>query len=173
MPNDVKLNQRAMSLESPWGWWTIATNDTHVLSVDYQGQAAPSAPNPSPETKLEMRLNCMLSRYFRGELVDFSRVPVDFSQVSPFAGQVLGMLRTVPYGEVRHYQWIAEQLNKPGAARAVGGALGGNPWPILIPCHRVISKTGALGGFMRNSPVGPSLKTALLGLEGIVLPVRS
>lgn len=163
-----------MLLESPWGWWCLTTNDTHVLSVDYQGlDASPNlAQMPEPETKLEKQLNCMLSRYFRGELVDFNRIPVDYSQVSPFSRQVLTALRTVPYGEVRHYQWLAEQLGKPGAARAVGGALGGNPWPILIPCHRIISKTGGLGGFMRAAPESTRLKTALLALEGIPLPDR-
>lgn len=133
--------------------------------------AGPDAPaRTEPDSKLEKQLHCMLSRYFRGDVVDFKRIPVDYSQVTPFQQQVLTLLRTVPYGETRSYQWIAEALEKPNATRAIGGVMGSNPWPIIVPCHRVISKTGTLGGFMRNrEPQGPSIKSGLLALEGVRL----
>lgn len=158
------------SLESPWGWWQIRSTDSHLLSVDYLSDGLALEARTNPETRLEKRLHCMLSRYFRGDRVDFTAVTVDFSSSSPFTQEVLRLLRTVPYGQVQPYQWLANALNKPGATRAVGRALGSNPCPIVLPCHRIISKSGSLGGFMRNAPAGSTLKAALLSLEGVTLP---
>ena len=158
------------SVESPWGWWQIQTTDRHLQSIDYLTNGLPTDARLSPETRLEKRLHCMLSRYFHGDKVDFTPVPVDFSRLSTFSQAVLCQLRTIPYGEAQSYQWLAKALNNPGATRAVGRALGGNPCPVVVPCHRIISKSGSLGGFMRNDPVGPMLKTGLLSLEGITLP---
>ena len=67
----------------------------------------------------------------------------------------------IPKGEVRTYGWIARQIGKPKAARAVGGALGSNPVPLIIPCHRVISSAGGLGGYL----FGTAVKARLLALE--------
>jgi methylated-DNA-[protein]-cysteine S-methyltransferase len=161
-----------LAIQSPWGWWALDSSEDHILALDYLGQSKPDHLKTEAETRLEQRLDCMFSRYFRGEPVDFSHVPVDFSRLTPFQSEVLTLLRTVPYGEVRSYQWLADALGKPKASRAVGGALGSNPWPILLPCHRVISKTGSLGGFMRSAEAGPWLKSSLLALEGVVWPDR-
>ena len=70
----------------------------------------------------------------------------------------------IPYGKARTYSWIAERIGKAKAGRAVGNALAKNPFPIIIPCHRVIKKDGRLGGF--TSPAGIQLKKELLHLEG-------
>jgi len=69
--------------------------------------------------------------------------------------------RLIPYGETRSYLWVAVQIGKPGAARAVGQALGRNPLPVIIPCHRVIASDGGLGGFTG----GLVMKRRLLELE--------
>ena len=177
MPNQDHA-YRQFQLESPWGWWTLCSTETHVVSLSYEGvnrreEAQGDLSEHQPETKLEKQLDCMLARYFRGEVVDFTRIPVDYTLVSPFSAQVLSLLRTVPFGEVQHYQWLAEKLGKPKASRAVGRALGGNPWPIIVPCHRIVSKAGTLGGFMRNCPEGPGIKTGLLALEGVTFPASS
>ena len=169
-PNLSKPQPNLLAIQSPWGWWTLESTETHLLSLDYIGQSRPEHLRTDAESKLEQRLDCMLSRYFRGENVDFRHVPVDFSLVTPFRAEVLTLLRTVPFGEVRSYHWLAEALDKPNASRAVGGALGSNPWPIVVPCHRVISKSGSLGGFMRGAEAGPWLKSSLLVLEGVVWP---
>ena len=71
------------------------------------------------------------------------------------------MTRLIPYGETRSYIWLAEQLGKMGAVRAVGQALARNPLPIIIPCHRVVAKDGQLGGFTG----GMEIKRQLLYLE--------
>lgn len=68
---------------------------------------------------------------------------------------------TIPFGRTRSYGWIAARIGKPGAARAVGRALGKNPWSLLVPCHRVVRVDGTIGGFF----YGPEWKRYLLELE--------
>ena len=100
-----------------------------------------------------------LSDYFLGALTRFS-VPI-VAPGRPFQRQVWEGLLKIPYGETRAYEEVAQQIGRPGAARAVGNANGLNPICILVPCHRVIRKEGALGGY------GGGLwrKTWLLDLE--------
>jgi len=81
---------------------------------------------------------------------------------TPFERDVWRALQTIPYGQCVSYQWVAIQIGRPMATRAVGNAVGNNPIPIIIPCHRVIRKDGSLGGFSS----GLSIKRALLKIEG-------
>jgi methylated-DNA-[protein]-cysteine S-methyltransferase len=74
-------------------------------------------------------------------------VPFDLSGMSGFMKKVYKVTRKIPFGEVRSYGWIADKVRDPGAARAVGRAMGFNPVPIIIPCHRVIASDGTLGGY--------------------------
>jgi len=86
-----------------------------------------------------------LTAYFAGEHQTFE---VDlFPEGTPFQMKVWSALLEIPYGTVVSYQWIARRINKPGAVRAVGAANGRNPISIIIPCHRVIGKNGALTGY--------------------------
>lgn len=160
--------KQPLAVHSPIGWWLLYSTETHLLSVDWAEEAPTDSFRTEPLTKLEQRLDCMLSRYFKGDPVDFSRVPVQLS-VSRFQNAVLNQLRQVTYGEVRSYQWLAVNSGNPKAVRAVGGALGRNPVPIVIPCHRIIASKGALGGFMQGHPAGSRLKSYLLKLEGVSL----
>jgi len=105
-----------------------------------------------------------LQAYFQGVPVDFTDT-IDLSQSTPFEKSVWTACRSIPYGETRSYHWIAGQIDKPLAARAVGQALGRNPVPIIIPCHRVLAGTGQLGGFGG----GLDMKQYLLKLESITL----
>lgn len=102
----------------------------------------------------------LLMRYFAGEQVDFP-LPLDLSCYTGFQVKVWELAKTIPYGECRTYAWIAEQIGDRGAARAVGNALGANPMPVIIPCHRVIRSDGKLGGFA----AGLEWKIRLLELE--------
>jgi len=102
-----------------------------------------------------------LSQYFNGERVEFTDIPVDLSNCSPFQRDVLNVTRQISYGEVRTYKWIAEYLGKPKASRSVGQALANNPVPIIIPCHRVIGSDGNLTGY----GLGLSMKRQLLIME--------
>ncbi len=86
-----------------------------------------------------------LDEYFAGERTEFD-LPLNPSG-TPFQLTVWEALTTIPYGEVRSYREIAEQIGRPGAARAVGLANGRNPISIVVPCHRVIGASGALTGY--------------------------
>jgi methylated-DNA-[protein]-cysteine S-methyltransferase len=98
--------------------------------------------------------------YYSGKENSFS-VELDFSNASAFQKQVWEAARLIPYGETRSYGWVARQIGKPKAARAVGQALGKNPFLIVVPCHRVIAGDGTLGGFGG----GLEMKKTLLELE--------
>jgi methylated-DNA-[protein]-cysteine S-methyltransferase len=84
-----------------------------------------------------------------------------FTEGTEFEKMVWKTLRKIPYGETRTYKWLAEQIGKPQAFRAVGNALGKNPIPIIFPCHRVIETDGSLGGYSG----GTDLKRRLLEIE--------
>lgn len=93
---------------------------------------------------------------------DLRRLPVDLAGVSPFQHAVLSKTREIPRGEVRPYRWVAREIGKPGAVRAVGSALNGNPVAWLVPCHRVVRSDGQVGEY----GFGPEMKRALLAAEG-------
>jgi methylated-DNA-[protein]-cysteine S-methyltransferase len=98
--------------------------------------------------------------YFAGRQVEFPD-KLDISQATPFQRAVWRAARKIPYGETRRYGWVAQHIGNPNAARAVGQALGRNPLPVIVPCHRVIYSNGGLGGFTG----GLALKKRLLALE--------
>ena len=87
-----------------------------------------------------------LDRYFAGRLQDFD-VPLDWSLVGDFARRVLRRTARIPYGSVASYGNVALEIGTPRAARAVGNALGSNPIPVVVPCHRVVRSGGAIGGY--------------------------
>ena len=103
-----------------------------------------------------------LRYYFSGHRVDFTD-KLDLSGATAFQQEVWEATRLIPYGETRSYRWVAEQIEKPKALRAVGQALGKNPLPIIVPCHRVLASNGQLGGFTG----GIDMKRRLLHLEGV------
>ncbi len=105
-------------------------------------------------------LKARLQRYFAGERVAFDD-PLDPTVGTPFQRRVWAATREIPYGETRSYRWMACRIGSPGAARAVGQALAANPFPIVVPCHRVIRSDGDLGGFGSR----PELKRRLLEME--------
>jgi O-6-methylguanine DNA methyltransferase len=101
-----------------------------------------------------------LAEYLAGRRTFFT-VPVDLAGVAEFQDQVLAEARRIPFGEVSSYAALAQRIGHPRAARAVGNALGANPVPVLVPCHRVIRGDGTWGHYA----FGPALKTRLLALE--------
>ena len=92
-----------------------------------------------------------------------AELELDLRGVSEFERAVLLKAREIPRGEVRPYGWIAREIGRPGAVRAVGSALNKNPIPLIIPCHRVVRSTGEIGEYA----FGPSMKRALLASEGL------
>ncbi|MEL7025332.1 MAG: methylated-DNA--[protein]-cysteine S-methyltransferase [Pseudomonadota bacterium] len=109
-----------------------------------------------------------LSAYFAGEDVSMDDTTLDVSRLSPFRSSVYRMLRNVPRGTTTTYGELATRLDKPGAARAIGIAMGENPWPVVVPCHRVLASGGDIGGFSAHG--GVRTKRQLLRLEGVQIP---
>jgi len=105
----------------------------------------------------------------RGEGRDFTTVPLDMDDVATFARRVYEITRTIPPGATLSYGDVAARLGDPGAARAVGRALGQNPFPILVPCHRVLAAGGKTGGFSGSGGVVTKLR--LLAIEGAQRPL--
>jgi O-6-methylguanine DNA methyltransferase len=117
-------------------------------------------PATAAARRLAERAREELAEYFEGKRAFFS-VPVDLSETPDFQRQVLAAARRIPFGEVRPYAWVAQRIGHPRAVRAVGTALGRNPVPLIVPCHRVWRSDGGLGGYL----FGGELKRRLAELE--------
>ena len=105
-----------------------------------------------------------IRRLCDGEAVSFDDAPLDRDRIEPFANRVYDILLRTPVGETTTYGAIAEELGDRNLSRAVGAALGANPFPIIIPCHRVTAAGGKMGGF--SAPGGADTKRRLLDIEG-------
>jgi O-6-methylguanine DNA methyltransferase len=108
-----------------------------------------------------------ICRHLRGEIQDFTDISVGYDGIGAFARQVYQVCREIPAGSTMSYGEVAAAINHPGAARAVGQALGRNPVPLLIPCHRVLTATGSAGGFSAYG--GVETKARILALEGVII----
>jgi methylated-DNA-[protein]-cysteine S-methyltransferase len=106
-----------------------------------------------------------LDEYFSGRRREFA-LPLDWRLVGPFGRRVLTVTAEIPYGGVMSYAEVAADAGSPRAHRAAGNALGANPMPIVIPCHRVVRSGGAIGHYGG----GPERKRWLLELEGAIAP---
>jgi len=118
------------------------------------------ADHAGPSRCLFENMIARLRSYFQAERVDFPD-ELDLVGATSFQIKVWGATRLIPYDNTRSYRWLAAQIARPGAARAVGMALARNPLPIIIPCHRVVNSDGRLGGFSG----GLEMKRRLLNLE--------
>jgi methylated-DNA-[protein]-cysteine S-methyltransferase len=106
------------------------------------------------------RAKTELTEYFNRERTEFT-LRTSFVEGTDFEQSVWKALIEVPYGETRTYKWLAERIGRPQAFRAVGRALGKNPIPIIVPCHRIIETDGSLGGYSS----GIEIKLRLLEIE--------
>jgi methylated-DNA-[protein]-cysteine S-methyltransferase len=122
---------------------------------------------PTPDGRRDDRHPAVreLRDYFAGRRRVFS-TPVDLSGEPTFRRKVLEALCAIPFGATTTYGELARRAGKPNAARAVGQALGANPVPVVVPCHRVLQAGGRLGGF----GLGLDAKRLLLALEGVAIP---
>ena len=124
------------------------------------GAGDPARPSPAVQAAI-----AQIVRYARGERADFAAVTLDLAGAAPFERSVYDVARAVGWGETITYGEIARRIGAPREAQAVGQALGHNPIPIIIPCHRVVASGGKLGGFSAFG--GRFTKDRLLALEGI------
>lgn len=106
-----------------------------------------------------------LQRYFAGSTGTLEALPLDESIVTEFNSSIYRALRAVPWGTTVTYGDLAKRVGQPGAARAVGVAMGRNPWPVIVPCHRVLASGQKIGGF--SAPGGTATKEKLLSLERV------
>jgi O-6-methylguanine DNA methyltransferase len=131
---------------------------------------------PGLARDLANRARAVLEALLAGVDADASAIPVDLSDRPAWDRLVLDAVRTIPRGQVASYGEIARRIGRPGAARAVGGAVGRNPIGLLVPCHRVIAGDGSLGGYGAAAWGGIeaalALKQALLALEGVEIHRR-
>lgn len=103
-----------------------------------------------------------LDAYFAGDIRTFEG-ELDFTGASPFTERALRGILDIPWGSVRTYGEIAASIGVPGGTQAVGNAMGRNPLPVVVPCHRVVRANGEMGHYTG----GPEIKAALLAIEGV------
>lgn len=169
--------RRAIVFQSPWGWVGISETSKGIdrialpmrskraLERDldlHRSTVAPEESSPQLETARQQVLE-----YLAGTRSTFD-LPLDLSQGTSFQRQVWRILQRVPFGKLRSYQWIATRVGGRQYARAVGNAVGANPLPIVIPCHRIVAQDASLGGFSGGLP----MKRKLLSLEGTLTQLQ-
>lgn len=160
------------AMDSPIGELTVAVTPRGLVAISFEGEdhdamfdrwARELSPRvlktagPTDEARRE------LEQYFEGTRERFE-TPIDRRLIGPFAWDVLKATRRVGFGHLATYGQIATRIDRPKAARAVGRALGSNPIPIVIPCHRIVGAGGTLTGYAGGLP----RKEALLRLEGSI-----
>lgn len=165
-------NRLSAVLHTPLGWAGVTASEQGICTIllpratRAEAERALIAESPAVSTGRHAdgldRAVHLLRRYFAGEGVLFD-LPLDLRYYTQFQRAVWSAAREVPYGETRSYGWIAGRIKRPRAARAVGQALGANPLPVIVPCHRVIGASGSLLGFSGSG--GLSMKRTLLELE--------
>ena len=158
--------------DSPLGTLTVMVTPRGLVRLSYPGegieaqlQETADLVSPrilqAPEKTDDVRRQ--LDAYFAGRRHGFD-VPIDWRLVRGFAGDVLRATARIPFGNVSSYREIAAAAGSPNAYRAAGNALGSNPVPIVVPCHRVLHAGGGLGGYTG----GLERKRYLLQLEGVL-----
>lgn len=146
------MNQ--LQISTPFGEYILEEDQGYITSFQ-RGKGA-SAKTKSLVLKEAKK---QLQEYFKGKRQDFE-LPLN-PKGTPFQKAVWNALLKIPYGQTCSYLDIAKKLKKPTASRAIGGANGKNPIGVIIPCHRVINKSGTLGGYSG----GLNTKKALLKIE--------
>lgn len=156
-------------IETPVGMLYVAANARGVCRTTLGGSAEAFIAEQDPLARTERdpaalaAIIAQLREYFAGERVVFD-LPLDMAQMRPFQRQVLRQALTIPAGTMWTYGQLARAIGKPKASRAVGTALGSNPIPLIIPCHRVIGSDGKLHGY--GTGEGLPTKRWLLQFEG-------
>ncbi len=152
------------SFRSPVGELLLVGDETGLQQLRFAGESRTIGKDWLRRHELFRDLREQLRAYFAGDLQRFS---VQLApQGSAFQQQVWEALLGIPYGETSSYANLAEKIGRPAAVRALGGACGRNPIPIIIPCHRVIGSSGGLTGFSG----GIGIKQQLLTLEQLHRP---
>ncbi|MER2533541.1 MAG: methylated-DNA--[protein]-cysteine S-methyltransferase [Rhizobiaceae bacterium] len=158
--------------ETAFGWAGIAASASGVSRLwlpqpdlgRLRRLAAASGPETRPASPATVELVARIRRYFAGERVSFADVVPDLSNVDPFRLAVYRETFALGYGETLTYGQLANRAGHPGLARETGQALGRNPVPLIVPCHRILAAGNRIGGF--SAPGGAVTKARMLALEG-------
>lgn len=153
--------------ESPLGRVAVTFNTEGVSSVDIADQRFPERfaerfGRPLLRAKAPVSWSGHIPRAI--EEGSPGRLPIDLRSVTPFQATVLQVAASIPKGEVRPYAWLAHEVERPTAVRAVGSTMARNPVPLIIPCHRVVRSDGQIGAYSLG---GPHNKEELLANEGL------
>src|SRR5947209_15670230 len=151
--------------ETAIGWCGVAWSDRGLVGVQLPEaheaetrqrmlQRFPAAAETAPPPKVRLAIDEIVA-LLCGEPTDLSGIALDMEEVAPFHRRVYEVARTIPPGRTLAYGDVAARLGAPGAARAVGQALGRNPFPIIVPCHRVVAAGGKIGGFSAHGGTAP------------------
>lgn len=158
--------------ETAWGYFALGTTDGRLARAVLPCRTRAGAverirthlPAAGFEAELLSDLQVEIAAYFDGRGVDFASVPpLVLNGLTAYGRRVLTLCMTITSGSTSTYGDLARRAGRGGAARAVGNALARNPIPLIIPCHRVITAAGGLGGF--SAPGGTCLKKRLLEHE--------
>ena len=171
MKSRTKTTINATACQTAYGWVGIAWSERGLVALSLPQATEAEAMGQLPaggESALATTpgldvaaLVEKLQAYFDGEAVDFDE-PLDSTIGTEFQQRVWAITRDIPRGQTRTYGQIARQAGSPGAARAVGQSMARNPWPIVVPCHRVLGSDGSLTGFGG----GVDMKRRMLEMEG-------
>jgi methylated-DNA-[protein]-cysteine S-methyltransferase len=162
-------------IETPIGWIGIAWSAHGLTNLqlperDKEGtrrrllRRVPAALEARPQGAIAEAV-ALLERYAAGEEIDFGDVPLDLSGADPFRLAIYRAARRLGFGQTTTYGGLAESAGHPGEARETGQALGSNPVPIIVPCHRILAAGNKIGGF--SAPGGARTKRRLLAMEGV------
>lgn len=160
----------AVVTETALGWAGVALSDRgirqatlfHRTRASAEGEMAAFGASSAFGDPRNEELERLLQGYATGAAVSLDEYPVDLPVCSDLQRAIWLALREIPRGETRSYGWLARRVGRPTAARAIGAAVGANPIPLWLPCHRVVASDGTLHGFGG----GLAMKQALLELEG-------
>ena len=186
----MTADARAATIAAPWGPIEIAATDRGLVALEVLapkaafdrvlasriGGTVARGGGPSASTAILDRAVAAVEAYLNGRPASFDGLPLDLRGRAAWDLRVFDGVGRVGFGSVTSYGRLARAIGRPGAARAVGGAVGRNPIGIAIPCHRVIAGDGSLGGYGGDWWGGReqllAIKRELLAREGISIPTR-
>ena len=154
------MTLHALAIESPLGNLQLVSEADYLIELNWEGAHKVLSSTTRSEPAILTTAADELSQFFSGQRSEFS-VPIK-PKGTAFQLSVWRELQGIAWGATCSYRDIAERLGKPTGSRAVGGAVGRNPIPVIIPCHRIVGASGALTGFSG----GLQNKKILLGCEG-------
>ena len=168
------VNREKMTLpyclqETPFGWIALLGGRDGLRRVSLQPEPQDALNglgeelgNAEEKTPQFAEVLAAFNDYFAGDLTALDGIPLDFSAAPPFFSAAWGACRAIPPGETRSYQWLATAAGNSRASRAAGQAMAKNPFPLIVPCHRVVGSNGGLHGYGAG---GVGVKARLLEME--------